>query len=278
MTIGSSGTYRANLFICERSVVCGEYKTRCCRERRFSFRVLCWLLSVLLDVVVSYLRIFTYVRLSFITGSQLPESCSKNPGCKKPPGVKALLHSPHKFRIESYFCTGAFVTFYCKSNRVLEGPQEFLQNQSVECLRNGWSIDLSTVRCLDQQGPSGSDLPLTTGRSSATYYTVLGTAPTVRLPTSSDIVRTSSGVLTPTVQPGAQTLTYTDSDVNDQRMWDVESYDGWYNNLAHPDWGAAGTLFDKFRFKLHNCDLVLLLICTLQTRYSSNQEVSSCLL
>lgn len=29
-----------------------------------------------------------------------------------------------------------------------------------------------------------------------------------------------------------------DFDEHDEEEW--EGYDGWYNNLAHPDWGGAG--------------------------------------
>ena len=30
--------------------------------------------------------------------------------------------------------------------------------------------------------------------------------------------------------------------VNDKEEYEVEGYDGWYNNKAHPDWGGAGEL------------------------------------
>lgn len=30
--------------------------------------------------------------------------------------------------------------------------------------------------------------------------------------------------------------------VNNNEEYESESYDGWYNNKAHPDWGGAGKL------------------------------------
>ena len=163
------------------------------------------------------------------------------------------------------------MTFYCKSNRLLTGPQKFIQSQSVECLETGWSIDLSTVKCVNQRNSSEPDIrkkppvhvptskPTTDRPEGTTSVSMMPNATTqgyfVRLPNA-----TTQGYLVPdtsstpasftgTVRSGSQALTiqalittHTDSDTNDQRTWDVESYDGWYNNLAHPDWGATGRL------------------------------------
>jgi len=44
------------------------------------------------------------------------------------------------------------------------------------------------------------------------------------------------------------------------QKWEFQRYDGWYNNLAHPEWGAAGKkefliLLEKFDDNFENCDI-----------------------
>ena len=40
----------------------------------------------------------------------------------------------------------------------------------------------------------------------------------------------------------------------DHMFAERQRYDGWYNNLAHPNWGSAGKFYFKSSFKV---DLVL---------------------
>ena len=37
-------------------------------------------------------------------------------------------------------------------------------------------------------------------------------------------------------------LVCSDAAINDKEAYEGESYDGWYNNKAHPDWGGAGEI------------------------------------
>ena len=41
---------------------------------------------------------------------------------------------------------------------------------------------------------------------------------------------------------------------NMTNKYEQQRYDGWYNNLAHPNWGSAGKFYFKSSFKV---DLVL---------------------
>lgn len=198
------------------------------------------------------------------------EFCTNSTTCKKPSGVRAEIQKGDQEN--NLFCAGAVVTLYCKSNRVLVGPKELILSQMVECLDTGWSIDLSTVRCLDQQNSLGQDVPppatrdqptarpeaISTQAASEAVSTVPNAATqsysaSVRSPNLNETTRqgylltpeTSSTLasITKTVQLEIQART--DSNTNDQRTWDVEGYDGWYNNLAHPDWGAADTALTR---------------------------------
>eukprot|EP00118_Oscarella_pearsei_P028224 m.1711 g.1711 ORF g.1711 m.1711 type:complete len:1810 (+) comp7753_c0_seq1:180-5609(+) len=208
-------------------------------------------------VVVGFCRSsFLFSLLVFVVDGQ-SDPCS---ACKKPGGTRTLIENlgdESMWKTGRFFCPGAAITFLCSHNRVLQGPAALLRTQRGRCTLSGWvsldgqRIDMTTVKCQETVNPDGGDSEAVV----ATVFTVRNdsvwpdnqTSPPTELARSTEGVKFNANGTETSVSTQETAVPSGTSDQggvtapleDEEHEWDVEGYDGWYNNIAHPDWGAA---------------------------------------